>query len=456
MIAAKRIPEPVAEIQFRPKTARFGRRLGDDRWNALHEFIESGDRNLRICDFARACPPGAQGSEDLFRRVHDFLAGGRAPEEDDDAENQPGKPRPGYLAAAVAVCAAGSALVALFGAFVSPDLFRLPDSQEQDEAGHGDQRRDDIGEPGAVIVGNKILWDGESYSRDGYCRPDFFHAFVTGIGPDQPEGHEHGEEREDASDLGAEGDLAISSNGGEGDDGSSERAVGDWRCVGDQRQARCLQRFETQADENGRGDGDGCAKSGCAFEECAEGKSDEEELQAAVLSYAGHALLQHLEAAGGAGHAVKKDDVENDPADGKQAVTCAVDSGDAGHFERHVKYASGDGESGDQSEKRGIVRLHPEDGESAEQYDHGQRGAKRRQPPVTERIVALRPGLRNRGASPGKNDDGESDQRHKDAGERSGSFRSWFCRCGFSGRACDSGHAAPRKASVWKSELPNR
>ena len=96
----------------------------------------------------------------------------------------------------------------------------------------------------------------------------------------------------------------------------AQRAVGDRRGVGDQRQARGGQRREAEADQDGAGDGDRRAETGRALEERAEAEGDEQQLQPAIVVTVGccsvvnaSALVREL---------VEEDDVEDDPADRKR------------------------------------------------------------------------------------------------------------------------------------------
>ena len=62
------------------------------------------------------------------------------------------------------------------------------------------------------------------------------------------------------------------------------------------------------------------SKACCALEECTEGKGDQEKLQAAIGCYAYEAVLELCESSGANGELVQKEDRDNDPADGKEAV----------------------------------------------------------------------------------------------------------------------------------------
>ena len=102
-------------------------------------------------------------------------------------------------------------------------------------------------------------------------------------------------------------------------DRRAERAVGNRRGVGDQRKAGGRERREAEPDQDRAGDGDRRAEARCAFEEGAEGKRDQQKLQAAIRGDAADRGLQRLERALLDRQPVQKDDVENDPADREEA-----------------------------------------------------------------------------------------------------------------------------------------
>ena len=136
--------------------------------------------------------------------------------------------------------------------------------------------------------------------------------------------------------------------------GMPMRSKGDGGGVGEQGEARGLERPEAETDEDGGTDGDGGAETAGALKKRAEGKGDEEKLQAAIGGDAGEALLQSGEAAGLDGEVVEKDDGKNDPADGEDAVACAVGRRGEGEADGHVEDDGGGeergGESGDSGE----------------------------------------------------------------------------------------------------------
>ena len=110
----------------------------------------------------------------------------------------------------------------------------------------------------------------------------------------------------------------------ERNDGSAESTEGYGGGVGEERETGGVQGAEAEADEDGSADGDGSAEARSAFKERAEGKGDEEQLEAAVVGDVGEAFLQCDEGAGFDGEVVEEDDGEDDPADGEEAVSSAI------------------------------------------------------------------------------------------------------------------------------------
>ena len=110
---------------------------------------------------------------------------------------------------------------------------------------------------------------------------------------------------------------------GHRDDRRAERAVGDRRRVGDQRQPRRGERREAEADQDRRRHRDRRAEPGRALEERAVGERDQQQLQAPVLRDVGDRVLLDLAGAALVGELVQEDDVEHDPADRQQTGEAA-------------------------------------------------------------------------------------------------------------------------------------
>ena len=179
-----------------------------------------------------------------------------------------------------------------------PELLRLPDLQEQDQAAHRDQRGADIDDPGIDVVRDHELRDRERHAGDQNGRPDVLHALPAGERPDHPERHDQREHRQLPSDHRAENIGIETGDRGETLDRRAERAIGDRRGVGDQRQAGGGERREAEADQDRAGDRDRRAEARGAFEERAERKRDQQQLQPPVLGDAADGALQQFESAG--------------------------------------------------------------------------------------------------------------------------------------------------------------
>ena len=135
----------------------------------------------------------------------------------------------------------------------------------------------------------------------------------------------------------------------------------------------------------------GCSESRGAFKERAEAESNQQELQPAVLGDVHQAVLHDLEAASHDGEVVEKDDVDDDPADGKQAVAGSIHCRGRGHLTGHVKGEDSDEKCGGKSEHGGPMRVNLGSRQRSEQDDDRNRSNESRDEPVPMRIVALRP-----------------------------------------------------------------
>jgi len=236
------------------------------------------------------------------------------------------------------------------------------------------------------------LRDGEEESRDQSCGPDFDHSVESGERQNQPKRHQKREKGKNSTGHGTELEQVEAADSGERDQRSAQRAEGYRRRVGDERESGSLQRLETDADQEGGRDGNGSAEAAGALEECAEGEGDEDKLKTAILRDAHEALLEDFEVAGFAGEVVHEDDVEDDPADGEEAVEDAVDGGHRAHFQGHAEDGAGDCERGGEAEEGGEVSFDPEDGKCAQKYQNGNGCKERGEQPVACGVVVLGPG----------------------------------------------------------------
>ncbi len=208
---------------------------------------------------------------------------------------------------------------------------------------------------------------------------------------DEPEGDDDREEGKLAADHAAELVEIEPGHGGERDDRGAERAEGHGRGIGDERQARCRERREAEADQHRRRDGDRRAESCGTFEKCAEGEGDEEELEAPVVADRADRALQNLELTLLARELVEKDDVENDPADGEQPEGRAVGGRHARHLQRHAVGEDCHGEGSGEAHQGRHVSAELENSDRTEQHEYGNCGYRRGKDHAAEGVVDLRP-----------------------------------------------------------------
>src|SRR5687768_874363 len=119
--------------------------------------------------------------------------------------------------------------------------------------------------------------------------------------------------------LRAQGVEVEPGHGGERDDGRAQRPEGDRRRIRDEREARRLERSESQGDEDSPGDGHRGAESGRPFDERTEGEGDQQELEPLVGGDPGDSLTERVEQATPLHQAVEEDHVQYDPADGEES-----------------------------------------------------------------------------------------------------------------------------------------
>ena len=120
-------------------------------------------------------------------------------------------------------------------------------------------------------------------------------------------------------------------------------------------------------------------------------KRHEDDLHARIGRERGETLAQDFEEAFLDRELVEKNQVENNPADGQQPVTRAIDRGRAGRLHRHSISHERHHERDREAEQRGVVDAHLEQGDGAEQHDDGDRRDQRGEQDVAERIVVLGP-----------------------------------------------------------------
>ena len=154
---------------------------------------------------------------------------------------------------------------------------------------------------------------------------------------DEPRGDDERYERQLPAGHLADGHRGNARNGREGEDGCRDCAEGDGRGVGDERESGRVQRREAEAHQERGTDGNRCAEARCAFDEGAERERDEQRLNAPVGRETGDGRFDDLELTGDHRQVVKKNGVDDDPADGEKTVGRPVsrrgDCGGHGHAE---------------------------------------------------------------------------------------------------------------------------
>jgi hypothetical protein len=156
-----------------------------------------------------------------------------------------------------------------------------------------------------------------------------------------------------------------------------------------------MERAKAKADEDGSADGDRGTEARSAFKESSKSEGDEKKLQAAVACDVGEAFLKCDERACLDGEVVKEDDRQDDPADGEEAVSCAVSGSSEAQADGHMKGERSNGQSGEESRPRRHVRFNAQDGHGPQQHDDRQRRKQCGYPPVAEGVVGLGPGSGN-------------------------------------------------------------
>jgi len=129
-----------------------------------------------------------------------------------------------------------------------------------------------------VVGGDEELGRAEGRAGDEDCGPDLQHCAEAREGPDEPEGNDDTERREDATDDSREKERIEISDTVECNDGCAQGPEGDGSGVGQEREACGLKRGEAQSDEDGSADGHGGPEACCAFEEGTECECDQQKL----------------------------------------------------------------------------------------------------------------------------------------------------------------------------------
>ena len=272
-----------------------------------------------------------------------------------------------------------------------PDLRRVPDLQEQDQAAHRDQRGADIDNPRVDEIRDQELRHREGHAGHQDRRPHLHHAAPAGERPNQPGRHDQREERQLPPDHRAEQIGVEPGDAGQPGDRRAEGAIGDRRRVRDQGQAGGGERREAETDQDGGRHRDRRPEPRGAFEKCAEREGNQQQLQAPVGRDAADRPLQDRESAGRDGQPVHEDDVEHNPADREKPDQRAEESGTQRQPPRHREQQHRDEDRRGQRDQRRDMRLDRTGRDQHQQRDDRDRRGDRRQDIAVKRVVDLLP-----------------------------------------------------------------
>ena len=203
-------------------------------------------------------------------------------------------------------------------------IFRLPHFQEQGQRHQADEGRGDVRQLRADVIGRVVLGDGKAQARHQRGRPYLTHAAQTIHHEHQPERHQQRQQRQLAARHGADQERVDARHLARHDDGDAHGAEGHGCRVGDQAQARRVQRVEAQAHQQCRGDGHGRAETGRPFQEGAEGKADQQHLQALVVRDRQHGGADDVDLPRLDDNFIQEDGRDDDPGDRPQAIGEAI------------------------------------------------------------------------------------------------------------------------------------
>src|ERR1043166_3550583 len=119
-------------------------------------------------------------------------------------------------------------------------------------------------------IRNQKLRYGKENTCDQHSWPNFQHPSKSSKSPNQPKRNQRGKERQNAPSHRAEFTQVQSGNSLQGDERRTQCAKCHRRSVSDQRKSGCLQRTETEANQNCSCDCNRRTESGSTFKKCAE------------------------------------------------------------------------------------------------------------------------------------------------------------------------------------------
>ncbi len=246
----------------------------------------------------------------------------------------------------------------------------LRKSGERDQAHQGGG---DVGQLRTEIIGRQKLSDGKGASADQDCRPGLAHAAPAVHDEDDPGGDEKREQGQLASGHCADLERIDAGDLPGDEDRNAHSAEGHGRGVGDETQARGVERVEAQADQQGGRDGHRRAKARRAFEKCAEREADQKHLQALVFGDGDHRGADDFKLPGSDGDFVKKYGCDDDPCDGPESEEKACPRGCQRHGDGHTEEEDRHQERKGYSQRAGEIALHAEKSQCNEEEQNRER-----------------------------------------------------------------------------------
>ena len=243
------------------------------------------------------------------------LASHKSPSDDEHKEHEEGKPGGENLTLRVSLRGRSQGL-ALFR--VAPDPLRSPDPEKNRCGEKGDRARDDVDQAHIDVVPPHELGDRERNAADEDGREHLEGLLPGHHGSHEPERDNERHNGEDPRVHRAQVvDRQICRHLCESDQGRADRAPGHRGGVRDEAEDGGRKRAETEADEERGRDRDGCPEARRAFQDRAERKRDQEDLEPSVGREARDRGLHDLELPRVDGDLVEEHRREDDPADGK-------------------------------------------------------------------------------------------------------------------------------------------
>jgi len=304
----------------------------------------------------QARPRNAQ--RPAFQGLHRGLEGGQAPNGHKDGQDDIGHPGAKHLP---------SGMVGIDrtfrGLFIGEveGAFGLPHAQQNDKADNGDHGRQNIRQVGSKMVRGPILRSGKAHASHSQRGQNLKRAFETAHGDGNPARHDDGKERQLAAHNLADVVHGFTVGVGQArgrarnDDGHADGAKGHRRGVGDQANARGIERVEAKAHKHGCGDGHGGAETGGALNERTKGEGNKDCLQAPVVGHAGQRVLDDFKFARFHRHVVDPHSGDDNPDNRENAEAGALDGGVDGQPRRHVPGDDGKNDGGKRAAKCGLV-----------------------------------------------------------------------------------------------------